>query len=288
MCSLPRDFNYEVVLFSAGHNFKGFAPENYPYEECSIFFHNLTGVKSEEEFEKMKVNKKGTEGIEFWNLATFLSRFDAGVFYSYDDSLHEDYIAFRLRISKDVFEKEQDLQCLPMGAEAGEGCQLMAVYGHPGIDGSVEKLPLMLSSGTRTEGKEILPQLEAWLEDGGRTSNPSFKKNTSIVNSNKKLFHSCDTLHGSSGSPVVTVVKEKTGGKESTTTVVVGIHNGGMDTLVEYREGRKNRPKINYAHDLKQLLTRFDNWENGGHLKGFLKKKPESQGKLDIILRNYL
>ena len=50
LCSLPKEYDYKVVLFTAGHNFasrEGVTfDQGYPYHDYNMYFHNLKGITS--------------------------------------------------------------------------------------------------------------------------------------------------------------------------------------------------------------------------------------------------
>ena len=120
----------------------------------------------------MKLETKGTEGIEHWNLVEFLSKFEEiKVLHSFDSSVQEDFMGFYLGISKGDFEKRFDLRCLPIASKEENEHMLMAVYGHPipNLNGkwNGEKLPLKLSNGTKKSCTEVLQNLEARMKDDG-------------------------------------------------------------------------------------------------------------------------
>ena len=129
------------------------------------------------------------------------------------------------------------------------------------------ELALSLSNGTGKGPERIEKQLENHKDKGtskklGHMLDHWIKR----VKVRTKLFYDCDTVRGSSGSPVVTMVKDKD--DEYTTSVVVGIHNGGMDKLLDYDEdSNKQWSKINYAHKTLDILDRFSDLDNdGGHI----------------------
>merc|ERR1712105_272975 len=85
--SLPKEYDYEVVLFSAGHNFPGFCEgKRFPFEKYDIFFNNINGITNKKPLVEKKKENEGLGGIEVLNLAEFLSKFDVGIFYDVDDS----------------------------------------------------------------------------------------------------------------------------------------------------------------------------------------------------------
>ena len=156
--SLPKENDYEVVLFSAGHNFPGFCEgEDYAFEKYNIFFNNIDGITNKKTLDEMK---KEMGGVKLWNLAKFLSKFDAEILHNVDD-----FMAIRLGITKTLFEKKTSLKCLPICTQVNLDNPILTVYGHPSNEPLAETLPLSLSYGTMENDNNVKKMLEAKISE---------------------------------------------------------------------------------------------------------------------------
>merc|ERR1719318_80479 len=87
-----------------------------------------------------------------------------------------------------------------------------------------EKLSLKFSQGNTLNTNLVLDSLK--LKNAGNGQSEEVSNQITRIETRKKLCYTPDTLPGSSGSPVMCVIKNREDEDES---CVVAIHNGGLN-----------------------------------------------------------
>jgi len=268
LCSLPKNLGYKAVLLSAGHNFierelTQVGQEGYPYKDFSLLFYNIKGIPNKKQY----LQKNETE-VKLFNLADFLSKCDTVAvkhLYSDSESNHHDYVVFDLGITKEEIKARFNLTCLPVATHKNDENipQALSLYGHPAPGEhwkENDELPLCSSNGTRWKDEELLEMLDK--DNANQVLQKKVKIAQKKIESKLKIFYSNDTLPGSSGSPVLAVIKNDD--DNDTTLKVVGIHNGGLKDLCVQKtkahdgQTNKKRLKINYCHKMSDILKDFN------------------------------
>ena len=249
LCSLGVDMGYEVVLMSAGHNFKPYTlkdgktvsvsdPE-YPLKNFDLVF-DLKGATTP------------IDPHQTCNLADFLQskNFNLSIIYSNKSGIQDfksreftDYVGFFLGIGREQFEKEfPRLHCLPVCNDVEEKSKKILICGHSGVlDEFVpgENHPLRISHGELVSNEIVAQEIDRNKAKAfqGRIKEHEYLE--ACAKSGKKVFYRINTLPGFSGSPVL--VMAKADGQYR----VIGIHNATV---------RKMEKPVNVGHRMTDFL----------------------------------